>query len=101
MGAICRSFGQEESRRKGPAPIIWGAGCTMQTTMRGTLRTNDVRPFVHSSRFVERVVSLLLPTHLRTKCKIALRTWDKYERSCSSSRQPITLTTYDGNSCLK
>lgn len=60
MGAICRSFGQEESRRKGPAPIIWGAGCTMQTTMRGTLRTNDVRPFVHSSRFVERVVSLLL-----------------------------------------
>lgn len=36
--------------------------------------TNDVRPFVHLSRFVERVFLLLV----EAACKIAYRTLDKY-----------------------
>ena len=67
------------SRRKGPAPIIWGAGCTMQTTTRDVEQMMCVCLCI---RLVSANACRSIPVFFylcpKQPCKIAYTTLDKY-----------------------
>lgn len=74
------------SRRKGPAPIIWGAGCTMQTT------TRDVGQMMCACLCIRlvspnacRSIPVFLPVCRSNRAKLRIALWTNTELRCRDS----------------